>query len=57
VPETDAAWRWAFARVKADGELGLFLDSHGNGDELLRLETEFERQREMARVGARTAET
>jgi DNA-binding CsgD family transcriptional regulator len=70
VPESDPAYpivtailrvvpasRWAFARVQAGGELGLLLDSDGNGGELSRLENEFERQRERAKTGARIAAT
>lgn len=52
------ASRWAFARLKPDGELaGLLLDQAGNGGELTRLKSEFERQREMVKVGPRLAAT
>jgi DNA-binding CsgD family transcriptional regulator len=71
LPESDPAYpivtailrvvpasRWAFARLKADGELaGLLLDSQGSGGELSRLKNEFERQREKAKTGARIAAT
>ncbi len=71
LPESDPAYpivtailrvvpasRWAFARLKADGELaGLLLDPQGNGGELSRLKNEFERQREKAKTGARIAAT
>jgi len=71
VPESDPAYpiisailrvvpasRWSFARLRHDGELaGLLLDSAGNGDELSRLKSEFERQREKAKVGSRIAAT
>lgn len=50
------ATRWSFARLRPDGELaGLLLDSGGDGDELSRLKSEFERQREKAKVGSRIA--
>jgi DNA-binding CsgD family transcriptional regulator len=70
VPETDPAYpiitailrvvpasHWAFARVTGAGELGLLLDSHGNGGELSRLENEFERQRKKSKTGPRIAAT
>jgi DNA-binding CsgD family transcriptional regulator len=71
VPEPDPAYpiisailrvvpasRWAFARLRRDGELAdLLLDSGGNGDELLRLQNEFKRQREKAKIGPRIAAT
>jgi DNA-binding CsgD family transcriptional regulator len=71
VPERDPAYpiitailrvvpasRWAFARLKPDGELaGLLLDSTGTGGELSRLKNEFARQREKAGVGPRIAAT
>jgi DNA-binding CsgD family transcriptional regulator len=72
VPESDAAYpiiaailrvvpasRWAFARLRRDGELAdLLLDSpEGNAGELLRLKTEFERQRKKAKTGPRIAAT
>jgi len=71
LPESDPAYpivtailrvvpasRWAFARLKADGELaGLLLDSQGSGGELSRLKSEFERQREKSKTGARIAAT
>ena len=70
VPESDPAYpivtailrvvpasRWAFARVEPGGELGLLLDSRGNGGDLSRLENEYERQREKAKTGARIAAT
>ncbi|HEV3092585.1 MAG TPA: helix-turn-helix transcriptional regulator [Candidatus Cybelea sp.] len=50
------ASRWAFARLRPDGELAdLLLDSKGIGDELSRLKHEFGRQREKAKTGARIA--
>jgi hypothetical protein len=70
VPESDPAYpvieailrvvpasRWAFARVTADGDLGMLLDSQGNGGELARLQNEFERQGGKAKTGARIAAT
>ncbi len=70
VPESDPAYpvieailrvvpasRWAFARVTADGELGMLLDSQGNDSELARLQNEFERQGGKAKTGARIAAT
>jgi DNA-binding CsgD family transcriptional regulator len=70
VPESDPAYpvieailrvvpasRWAFARVTADGELGMLLDSQGNGGELARLQNEFERQGGKGKTGARIAAT
>jgi DNA-binding CsgD family transcriptional regulator len=70
LPESDPAYpvieailrvvpasRWAFARVTADGELGMLLDSQGNGGELARLQNEFERQGGKAKTGARIAAT
>jgi DNA-binding CsgD family transcriptional regulator len=69
VSESDAAYpiiaailrvvpasRWAFARLKPDGELvGLLLDSEGNGGELSRLRNEFARQRAKGKAGPRIA--
>ncbi|MGA8661588.1 MAG: helix-turn-helix transcriptional regulator [Candidatus Cybelea sp.] len=70
LPESDPAYpvieailrvvpasRWAFARVTADGELGMLLDSQGNGGGLARLRNEFERQGGKAKTGARIAAT
>ena len=71
VPERDPAYplimdilrvvpasRWAFARLRPDGELaGLLVDEKENGGELRRLKGEFERQREMVKVGPRLAAT
>ncbi len=71
VPELDPAYpiitailrvvpasRWAFARLRPDGELaGLLLDSTGNGGELSRLKNEFKRQRQKAKLGPRIAAT
>ncbi|MGB8965480.1 MAG: LuxR C-terminal-related transcriptional regulator [Candidatus Cybelea sp.] len=52
------ASRWAFARLRPDGELaGLLLDSSGNGGELSRLKNEFKRQRQKAKLGPRIAAT
>lgn len=52
------ASRWAFARLRPDGELaGLLLDSGGDGGELLQLKTEFKRQRQKAKIGPRIAAT
>lgn len=71
VPESDAAYpiiasilavvpvsRWAFARVKRDGELSnpLF-DLEGSGGELTRLKDEYGRQRAKAKKGPRIAAT
>jgi len=71
IPETDPAYpivnailrvvpasRWAFARLRPDGELaGLLLDSQRDGGDLSSLRNEFDRQREKAKTGARIAAT
>ena len=71
LPESDPAYpiitailrvvpasRWAFARLRADGELtDLLLDSQRSGGELSRLKSEFEHQRVKAKTGARIAAT
>ena len=50
------ASRWAFARLTPDGELaGLLLEPLGNGGELPRLKSEYDRQREKAKKGPRIA--
>jgi DNA-binding CsgD family transcriptional regulator len=52
------ASRWAFARLRPDGELAdLLLDSQRSGGELSGLKNEFERQRVKAKTGARIAAT
>ena len=51
------ASRWQFARVEADGELGMLLNSQGNGNDLARLKNEFERQRKKVKTGSRIAAT
>jgi DNA-binding CsgD family transcriptional regulator len=71
MPESDPAYpiiaailrvvptsRWAFARLKAGGELAdLLLDSRGTGGELAQLKDEFSRQRAKVKTGARIAAT
>lgn len=50
--------RWAFARLKAGGELaGLLLGSVGEGGELADLKSEFQRQRAAVKTGPRIAAT
>ena len=69
VPESDPAYpiitailrvvpasRWAFARLAADGELGLLIDSP-NGAESSQLKSEFVRQRAKVKSGPRIAAT
>ena len=70
VPESDPAYpiitailrvvpasRWAFARLEADGELGLLIDSQPNGAESSQLKGEFVRQRAKVKSGPRIAAT
>jgi len=49
------ASRWAFARLKADGDLERLLDSGVDGESLEKLEGELKRQRADVRTGPRIA--